>query len=165
MTTEPKPDRPRLPEAYGVPTGARGLLEWRVVERRLEAADVVWLATTGPAGRPHVRPVAATYVDGRIFVSGRPETRWLRNLEANREASAHLDGGHDVVIVEGVVASWTADRALAERLAARHADAGIGAEAFEGRLVHALVPRVVYAWREFPADVTRFTFSEPTDGR
>jgi general stress protein 26 len=160
----PTADRPRVPDGYGVPRHTKGLLAWSEVEQRLAEAKTYWIATVGPEGRPQARPVDGLYVDGRIYVGGSPETRWVRNLEANPEATLHLDGGYDVVILEGVVEAQTPDEELADRLAAasnaKYPEYGMKPSDYMGPGVRAFRPRVAYAWKAFPKDVTRFRFEE-----
>jgi general stress protein 26 len=164
MTAIPAPtaDRPRLPSDYGVPKDTNGLMPWSDVEARLAEARAYWLATIGPHGRPQVRPVDGLYVDGRIYVGGSPETRWVRNIAANPDVSINLDGGYDVVILEGVVEMQTPDHDLAERLAAaskaKYPQYGMKTSDYEQPGILAVRPRVAYAWKAFPKDVTRFRF-------
>ncbi len=106
----PTADRPAIPREYGSSTSSEGLLEWELIERRLTDARMYWIATSGPSGRPRVRPVDGIYLDGTIWVGGSPETRWIRDLKANAQVSVHLDGP-DVVIVEARRSSSTASRA------------------------------------------------------
>jgi hypothetical protein len=170
-TTAPSPepvvDRPRIPAAYGVPRNTKGLLPWSHVESRLTEAKVYWIATTAPNGRPRVRPVDGLYVDGAIFVGGSPETRWIRDIEANPHVAIHLDGVNDVVIVEGVLEHLEngASPELARRLAAasnaKFPEYGMKPSDYEGPGVRAMKPRVALAWKAFPKDVTRFTFPDP----
>jgi hypothetical protein len=159
----PTADRPRIPAVYGVPAGGEGLLPWTYVEGRLSAARVFWLATAGRRG-PHVRPIGGLYVDGAIFLSGSPDSRWVRNVDASPEVSVHLDDGFDVVIVEGVVEPRVPDLGLAERLAAaanaKDPERHVEPADYEGRTLRALRPRVAYAWTAFPTDVTRFRFED-----
>lgn len=111
-----------------------------------------------------MRPISGLYVDGAIFLSGSPESRWVRKLDASPEVSVHLDDGFNVVIIEGVVKAWTLDRELAERLAtaanAKDPDHHVEPADDEGRTMRALRPRVAYAWTAFPKDVTRFRFED-----
>src|SRR3954452_7448979 len=98
---EPRVDRPEIPAEYAI-ARATGHVEWRHVEERLDAARVYWIATVGSGGRPRVRPVDGMYGDGVIYVGGGLESRWVRDIAANRQVSVHLDTLEgDVVIVEG----------------------------------------------------------------
>ncbi len=42
-------------------------LPWEVVRDVLKDTRLYWLATMHPAGRPHVRPVLAVWVDGALY--------------------------------------------------------------------------------------------------
>jgi hypothetical protein len=162
--SEPRIDRPRIPREYGVPRSRSGLLGWDHVDRRLREATVYWVATSGPDGRPRVRPVDGIWLDGVLYVGGSPETRWVQDLLANGQVAVHLDGSSDVVILEGTAAQPAAiEEGLAERLAeasnAKYPQYGVTAADYLGGM-RPFVIRVqkAVAWTSFPRDVTRFTF-------
>lgn len=159
----PVADRPVIPREYGAPTSTKGLKPWPDVAERLRTARVYWIATCGPGGVPRVRPIDGLYLDGVVYLGGSPEARWVRDLEANPRATVHLDGGYDVVILEGSVERVDpVPRDLAERLAAASAEKypeyGITAESYETQLPFALRPVRGFAWSAFPRDVTRYRF-------
>lgn len=57
--------------------------EWARARAHLEAADVFWLSTVRPDGRPHVTPLLAVWMDDALyFCTSRPE-RKTKNLELN----------------------------------------------------------------------------------
>lgn len=161
---DPAADRPTMPAEYGVPRTSTGLLPWSRVEERLADARVYWIATSGPGGRPRVRPVDGIYVEGTLYVGGSPETRWARDLEANAQVAVHLDDGSDVVILEGhaELLEHGVEPALAERLAAasnaKYPQYGVTASSYAGPGPFAIRPRLAFAWSSFPKDVTRFRF-------
>lgn len=163
-TPAPLAERPRMPAGYGVPTTTTGLLAWSHVERRLAEATVYWLATSGPGGRPRVRPVDGLYLDGTLYVGGSPETRWARDLEANSQVAIHLDDGSDVVILEGTaeLLETGVGPELAVRLAAlsneKYPQYGVTPADYAGPGPYAIRPSVVFGWTSFPKDVTRFRF-------
>ncbi len=97
----PRVDRPRMPKEYGVPKSGGALVPWSHVEQRLAEATVYWMSTSGPGGKPRVRPLDGIYLDGVLYVGGSPETRWARDIAANPQVAVHLDGGMDAVILEG----------------------------------------------------------------
>jgi hypothetical protein len=68
----------------------------------MRAASNYWLATVGPDGRPHARPVDGVWVDGALCVGGLPETRWVRNLMANPLVSVNLSSEAEAIILEGI---------------------------------------------------------------
>jgi len=166
-TTRPAPiaERPRMPSDYGMPQTTDGLLPYERLDERLREARVYWVGTAGADGRPAVRPVDGLWVDGVLYVGGSPETRWVRNLEANSRASVHLDDGYDAAILEGDAEPLHdgVDRALAERLAVesnrKYPQYGMTAESYErGPAGFAIRPRIGLAWKDFPKDLTRYRF-------
>jgi nitroimidazol reductase NimA-like FMN-containing flavoprotein (pyridoxamine 5'-phosphate oxidase superfamily) len=93
---------------------------WAETLRILEQAELFWLSTVRPDGRPHVTPLVAAWGEGGIHIhTGATEQKYL-NLQANGHVvlttgSATWDCGLDVV-VEGPAAQVT-DKATLERLA------------------------------------------------
>jgi hypothetical protein len=157
----PIADRPRMPDGYGVPKTATGLLGWEAVENRLHAARVYWVATSGAGAQPRVRPVDGLYVDGALYVGGSPETRWVRDLHENPRVSVHLDGDDFVVIVEGTATFDGLPPELAQRVAdASNAKFGYGVTQADYTRpgVVSIRPRVVLAWSGGLTNMTRFRF-------
>ena len=158
----PVVDRPGIPAEYGVAKNGP-LLDFEHIEQRLTESRVYWIATSGPDGRPRVRPVDGLYVDGLIYVGGSPQTRWVQDVRANPEVSIHLDGVDDVVIVEGVAEiSKGADDELATRLAAasnaKFPEYAMTADSYKGPGAIVVRPRKVVAWTDFAKNPTRFRF-------
>jgi nitroimidazol reductase NimA-like FMN-containing flavoprotein (pyridoxamine 5'-phosphate oxidase superfamily) len=97
------------------------VVPWEEARRLLETAQLSWISTVRPDGRPHVTPLVAVWLDGALaFTTGRQEVKYA-NLEANPNVMIttgcnHWDRGVDV-IVEGVAARVT-DHQTLERLAA-----------------------------------------------
>src|SRR5688572_11509750 len=103
MTQRPTARRAAFPDDYGARGGAGDApVAWEDVEEKLREAPNYWVTTIGPAGRPHARPVDGVWVGALVF-GGSPDTRWVRNLQANPAISVHLPSGDDVVILEGTV--------------------------------------------------------------
>ncbi|MDQ4025010.1 MAG: pyridoxamine 5'-phosphate oxidase family protein [Actinomycetota bacterium] len=156
--TDPVAGRPFIahPE-YGVPRHDRGLIEWSWVVERLASDRNYWVATVTDDGAPSARPVWGVIVDDVICFGGGPKTRWSRNLARNPRVSLHLESGTEVVIAEGSVERLTdADdprlQAIDDAYEAKY-------EMRHGPPIWLLRPDVVLAWRDFPKDMTRFTFA------
>ena len=154
---DPVADRPYIghPE-YGVPSHRKGLVPWSWVRDRFTTEQNYWVSTAGDDGRPHVRPVWGVLVDDVIHFGGGPNTRWSRNLAARPWAVVHLESGSEVVIAEGPVGRLedatdpllaAIDDAYEAKYRMRH-----------GPPLWILRPEVVFAWRDFPKDATRFRF-------
>ena len=164
-STRPTAGRPRMPKDYGMPASKTGLLDWSHLEARLSAARVYWVATSGPGGRPHVRPLDGLFVDGVLYVGGSPETRWARDLIANPHVAVHLDDGSDAVILEGEAELLHGvSPELARRLAAasneKYPEYGMTEASYAGPGPFAIVPKVAFGWKNFPKDLTKFSFDD-----
>lgn len=161
-------DRPHMPDGYGVPDSADGLLGWKHVETRLRAATEYWLATTRPDSRPHVVPRWGVWLDERFWYDGSPQTRHARNLRTNAACVLHLESGTDVVILEGQAApsapvTGALARRLSEAFTAKYGDHGYAPapDAWSGEHAGGMMvfaPVSALAWSQFPTDVTRFRF-------
>lgn len=57
--------------------------EWSDARARLAAAEVFWLSTVRPDGRPHVTPLLSVWLDGALHFCTGPDERKARNLAAN----------------------------------------------------------------------------------
>ncbi|MGC4951357.1 pyridoxamine 5'-phosphate oxidase family protein [Streptomyces sp. DT224] len=93
---------------------------WTEVVAVLERAQMFWLSTVRPDGRPHVTPLPAVRLDGALYFSTGLEEQKGRNL--TRNPNCVLTTGNNVyergldVVVEGP-AVRVAERAVLERLA------------------------------------------------
>jgi nitroimidazol reductase NimA-like FMN-containing flavoprotein (pyridoxamine 5'-phosphate oxidase superfamily) len=56
---------------------------WSDGRSALAKAEVYWLSTTRPDGRPHVTPMVAVWLDGALYFSTGAEERKAMNLTAN----------------------------------------------------------------------------------
>jgi general stress protein 26 len=56
---------------------------WAEARRQLEAAEIYWLSTVRPDGRPHVTPLVAIWRDGALYFCTGPTERKAKNLEGN----------------------------------------------------------------------------------
>jgi nitroimidazol reductase NimA-like FMN-containing flavoprotein (pyridoxamine 5'-phosphate oxidase superfamily) len=95
---------------------------WPVARDRLEKAEVYWLSTVRPDGRPHTVPLIALWLDGAAyFCTGKTE-RKVRNLAAN--AGCVLTTGVNTlgegidVVVEGIATRIADDDRLRQIAAA-----------------------------------------------
>jgi nitroimidazol reductase NimA-like FMN-containing flavoprotein (pyridoxamine 5'-phosphate oxidase superfamily) len=95
-------------------------MPWPEARRRLAEAPVYWLATTGPGGRPHVRPVLAVWVDDTLYTTSRPGASKARNLAANDRCSFSVSADAVDVVLEGT-ASKVSDEARLQRVADAYA--------------------------------------------
>ena len=56
---------------------------WQVAREILERAEVYWLTTVRPDGRPHVTPLIAVWLGGALYFSTGPDERKAKNLAEN----------------------------------------------------------------------------------
>jgi hypothetical protein len=103
------------PDATAVP--------WSRADEALRRAELFWLSTVRPDGRPHVTPLIAVWLDGAVYFSTGPEERKARNLAGNANVVLTTgcnawNSGFDVV-VEGTAERITDDDRL-RRIAAEY---------------------------------------------
>jgi len=101
---------------------------WQVGRELVIAADIFWLSTVRPDGRPHVTPlIAVWYADAIRFTTG-AEERKAKNL-AHNPACVLTTGRNDLVeepldvVLEGTAEQATDDAvlwAIAEAFAAKY---------------------------------------------
>lgn len=159
----PAVSRPRIPAEYGVPKDRKGLLPWSHVTERMAHALHYWICSVGSDSRPHVTPVDGLWLDDKLYFSGSAQTRRNRNLAANPAVSIHLDSSDDVVILHGDARLQTPDHAMAFKLTKGSAEKygyGPSPEDYEKMGIYIFHPRLVFAWKQFPRDVTRWQFAE-----
>jgi hypothetical protein len=157
--------RPKIPAEYGIPKNNKGLLPWSYVNERMTQAMHYWICTVGSDTHPHVAPVDGLWLDGKLYFGGSPQTKRNRNLRIHPAISVHLDSSDDVVILQGETHLYTPDHQLATQLSKLSAEKyGYGAspEHYEKTGTHVFRPRVVFAWKRFPQDATRWQFLERT---
>ena len=68
---------------YGGP-GAQATA-WPTTLRTLQKAEVFWLSTVRPDGRPHVTPLLAVWSTGALYFCTGAEERKAHNLQANTQ--------------------------------------------------------------------------------
>jgi nitroimidazol reductase NimA-like FMN-containing flavoprotein (pyridoxamine 5'-phosphate oxidase superfamily) len=166
--TEP---RPELDVRFSAP-GASAT-SWADARRVIQEAELFWISTVRPDGRPHVTPLPAVWQDGAVyFCTGAGEQKGV-NLAKN--ANCALATGNNAwksgldVIIEGSAQRVT-DDALLHRLAKAweskyhgdwHFDVANGAFHHEGgeALVFRVVPTKILAFAKGEFAQTRFRFS------
>jgi nitroimidazol reductase NimA-like FMN-containing flavoprotein (pyridoxamine 5'-phosphate oxidase superfamily) len=134
------------------------MLGWEWAAERLERAHNYWLATTSAGGAPHVRPVWALWMEGRLCFSTDAAGAKGRNIARDPRVSVNLDDGDEVVIVEGVAEPLEAELAAAVPEAYKRKyewEVTVGDSGW-----YAIRPVRAYAWTEadFTNNVTRFDF-------
>jgi general stress protein 26 len=58
-------------------------MPWAEAAKRLEQAELFWLTTVRPDGRPHVTPLVALWLDGGLYFSTGAEERKAKNIAHN----------------------------------------------------------------------------------
>lgn len=158
---EPTPDRPDMPDGYGIPRDGSGadILSWEQIEQWLRDSRNYWISSTNPDGTPHAMPVWGLWFEGAVAFSTSRRSRKGRNLVARPEVAIHLESGDNVVILHGKIGEMT-DRDQLERMA----------DAYEKKyelrpdphdpenITFALYPVRALTWleRDFPNTATRW---------
>jgi general stress protein 26 len=146
-------------------------LPWSAASDLLETAELFWISTVRPDGRPHVTTLLAVWMEGALyFATGRAE-RKAKNLAENANVvlttGCNTFAGLDVA-VEGEAIRQT-DQAKLERVAAQYV-AKYGEEwrfyVRDGAFYHgaaALVddPGAAYVFEVTPKTVFGFGKGEP----
>ena len=55
---------------------------WAEASKRLEKAEVYWLSTVRPDGRPHITPLSAVWLGGALYFCTGPHERKAKNLDS-----------------------------------------------------------------------------------
>jgi pyridoxine/pyridoxamine 5'-phosphate oxidase len=97
--------------------------DWAVGRERIEKAELFWISTVRPDGRPHVTPLISVWLDDAAYFCTSPSERKARNLAQNPSCILTtgcnlLERGLDVVI-EGE-AKRVGDDAKLARIAAAY---------------------------------------------
>jgi hypothetical protein len=77
--------------------------QWARARERFAGAEVYWLSTVRPDGRPHVTPLIAVWLDGAAHFCTGPDERKARNLARNPHCILttgcnEIGGGLDIVL-------------------------------------------------------------------
>lgn len=157
----------RNPEVSAQPylEGDGDAVPWATAVAELAEADTYWLATLHPAGRPHVVPVLAVWVDGVPHVAAAPASRKARNLARVPAVTLTTTGDRWDHVIEGTarpVAAGDLLRRIAGAYLARYGwpvEVRGGALHGEGAPTAGPGPYQVYAL------TPRRAFGFPRDGR
>ena len=142
----------------------RGLLPWDWAEQRLLRALNFWLATVAADGTPHLMPVWAVWLDGRLWFSSATGSRKARNLAAQPRCSLATDDAVEPVVAHGRAQRVTDRALLLAMLAAENAkyETAYGEEMIDpvANSVFALRPEWVFALdsTDFTGTPTKFSF-------
>lgn len=151
-----------------------GVADWSEAVTRLEAAEIFWLSTVRPDGRPHVTPLIAVWLDGGLHFSTGPDERKAVNLRDNQEVvlttgANALNEGYDLVL-EGEAVRVTDDsrlRALAAAYTEKYGPTWtfeVRGGAFQGDggpvLVFRVAPRTAFGFAKNPYGQTRWQFTK-----
>jgi hypothetical protein len=145
-------------------TEGTGLLPWSWAVERLARSHDFWLATVTPQGAPHLMPVWAVWLSGRLWFSSANGSRKARNLTADARCTLSTGNPQEPVVAHGVAERITSPEALAAMLAAENAkyQTSYGPELVDPALnsVYALRLDWVFALdaSDFAGSPTRFTF-------
>jgi general stress protein 26 len=169
MNSDPKPE---LDTRFSDPDAAA--TPWAATVGVLDRAELYWLTTVRPDGRPHVTPLIAVADDGAVHFCTGLEEQKARNLEQNRHVAITTGNntwaaGLDVV-VEGTVVR-VSDRDALQRLADAyeakygsewHWDVGDGMLKGVGHEAAAfrIEPAKVLAFAKDPHGQTRYRFAQ-----
>ncbi|WP_274557731.1 pyridoxamine 5'-phosphate oxidase family protein [Streptomyces spiramyceticus] len=145
---------------------------WPDAAGRLEQAELFWLTTVRPDGRPHVTPLLAVWQDDALHFCTGPQERKAKNLAANAHVvlttgTNTLREGFDLV-VEGEAVAETDEsrlRRLAEAYETKygedwHFDVRDGAFYGQGNraVVFRVAPTRAFGFGKDVYSQTRWTF-------
>ncbi|MFE7772452.1 pyridoxamine 5'-phosphate oxidase family protein [Streptomyces sp. NPDC057445] len=103
-----------LDERYSSPSATA--TPWSEAAAVLEKAEIFWLSTVRPDGRPHVTPLIAVWLDGALYFATGERERKALNIATNPHVvlttgSSLFGTGHDLV-VEGEAVRITDEKRL-----------------------------------------------------
>lgn len=107
----------------GFSSAEASAMDWAEGRRRIEEAELFWISTVRPDGRPHVTPLISVWVDGAAYFCTGAQERKAKNLAQNSNCilttgSNLLKEGLDIVI-EGE-AERVSDEAKLTQIAATY---------------------------------------------
>ncbi|MEA2522522.1 MAG: hypothetical protein QOI81_2168 [Actinomycetota bacterium] len=147
---------------------------WAEASRELEVAEIYWLSTVRPDGRPHVTPLIGVWLENALYFCTGAEERKAKNLEGQPQCVIttgcnKVDDGLDLV-VEGEATRTSDDAKLiraAEAYAAKYRDPMWHFTARDGAfyssdgnraVVYEMTPSTVYAFSKGRFGQTRWRF-------
>jgi hypothetical protein len=147
---------------------------WEEARGRIDAAELYWITTVRPDGRPHVTPLVGAWHDEALWFCTGADERKARNLEAN--PSCVLTTGCNTwkegfdVVIEGEAVQVTDDARLQQVADAYLAKYG-GDWTFtvgDGRFHHEggsapvfeVRPHTVFGFAKGPFSQTRYRFGD-----
>ena len=156
---------------------------WTEGRERLETAEVYWISTVRPDGRPQVTPLLAVWLDGALYFCTGPDERKAKNLARNSNCTLTtgcnaLGEGLDLVVEGGAIrltdrarlrrvadaylAKYGDDWRFAVRDGAFHHDPGASRETDPGAAwVYEVAPARVFGFgRGDPFSQTRWSFKQ-----
>lgn len=134
---------------------------WVQARQHLEVAEIFWLSTVRPKGRPHVTPLIAVWLDDALhFCTGKDESK-RKNLAGNDRCTLttgcnHYGEGLDIIVegraervTDGEALQSIADAYEAKYGAEWHFDVGDGAFVTEGHAawVYRLAPETAFGYQ------------------
>jgi nitroimidazol reductase NimA-like FMN-containing flavoprotein (pyridoxamine 5'-phosphate oxidase superfamily) len=57
--------------------------QWSELQKRLEDAELFWVTTVRPDGRPHITPLLALWLDDALYFCTGPEEQKAKNIVGN----------------------------------------------------------------------------------
>ena len=136
------PTSTRNLDGYGAP-----VIDWSRVRARLDEGftqapetggpdrHTTWLATVGPDGQPHARPLGAIQIDGAFYFSSGEGTLHVRNIARNPRVSLSVATHPFDIVIEGTARKVT-DEASVQRAAEAFAAEGWAPTVRDGAFYH-----------------------------
>lgn len=107
------------------PADPAAVIPWEQAQDRLAAARLFWVATVREGGgAPHVRPVFAVWIDGRLYSTTNGTRAKARNLAADPHVAFTTTTEEIDFIVEGTAAPVTVEAELERVVEAYNAKYG-----------------------------------------
>jgi hypothetical protein len=109
----------RGPQSAEALIAGGAVLRWPEAELAIADARFYWLATVGPSGAPHVRPVFGVWSGGAVYSTTAPSKQKGRNLAADPRCALSLHTDKLDLVVESRAAR-VGDAATLELVAAAY---------------------------------------------